>query len=323
MDIDALRLNFSPESLYALNWVIGIIMFGVALDIHWRDFKEVFKQPRAPLIGLACQFVLLPAIACGLTMLLHLVMPLAPGIALGVILVAACPGGNFSNFLTHFSRGNTALSVTMSSISTLASIVMTPFNIGFWGRVNPQTAPLLKSIEIDPWSVLLTVFSILLMPLALGMLFRHFKPLWSDRLKKPFQSMSLVFLILIITLALKNNFTYFVQYIGLAATVVFIVNAVALALGYGMSRLTRLNQADSQAVAFEVGIQNAGFGLILIFNFFEGLGGMALITAWWGVWHLISGLALAIWWRKKSQFCSDSVLTAYFYNKLNLPVIPI
>ncbi len=299
MDIDAVRLNFSPESLQALNWVIAIIMFGVALDIHWRDFKAVFATPKAPLIGLCCQFVLLPAIACGLTLLLDLFFPVAPGIALGVILVAACPGGNFSNFLTHFSGGNTALSVTMSSISTLASIVMTPFNIGFWGQLNPHTAPLLKSISIDPWQVLTTVFSILILPLAAGMAFQHYRPGLSQKLKKPLQSLSLIFLGVVIVLALKNNFGYFLQYIGLAAGVVFIVNAVALTLGYSMSRLTRLSQADAQAVSFEVGIQNAGFGLILIFNFFDGLGGMALITAWWGVWHLISGLALALWWRRR------------------------
>ena len=299
MDIDAVRLNFSPESLQALNWVIAIIMFGVALDIQWRDFKAVFATPKAPFIGLCCQFVLLPAIACGLTLLLDMVFPVAPGIALGVILVAACPGGDFSNFLTHFSGGNTALSVTMSSISTLASIVMTPFNIGFWGQLNPHTAPLLKSISIDPWQVLTTVFSILILPLAVGMAVQHYRPGLSQKLKKPLQSLSLLFLGVVIVLALKNNFGYFLQYIGLAAGVVFIVNAVALTLGYSMSRLTRLSQADAQAVAFEVGIQNAGFGLILIFNFFDGLGGMALITAWWGVWHLISGLVLALWWRRR------------------------
>lgn len=301
MDIDSVRLNFSPESLQALNWVIAIIMFGVALDIHWRDFKTVFRQPKAPLIGLLCQFVLLPAVACGLTLLLQGVFPIAPGIALGVILVAACPGGNFSNFLTHFSKGNTALSVTMSSISTFASIVMTPFNIALWGRLNPYTAPLLKQIAIDPWEVLSTVFCILLLPLASGMAFQQLWPGLSEKLKKPMQNLSIVFLAVVIGLALKNNFGYFLQYIGLAASIVFVVNAVALALGYGMARFSRLSQADAQAVSFEVGIQNAGFGLILIFNFFGGLGGMALITAWWGVWHLISGFALALWWRRQTE----------------------
>lgn len=300
-EIDAVRLNFSPQSLQTLNWVIAVIMFGVALDIHWSDFKAVFKKPRAPLIGLLCQFVLLPAMACGLTLILNAFFPVAPGIALGVILVAACPGGNFSNFLTHFARGNTALSVTMSSISTLMSIVMTPLNIGFWGQLNPHTAPLLKSIAIDPKQVLVTVFSILILPLCLGMLCQQLLPKVSDFLKKPLQGLSILFLVLVVILALKNNFGYFLEYIGLAAGIVFIVNAVALALGYSMSRLTHLTQADARAVSFEVGIQNAGFGLILIFNFFDGLGGMALITAWWGVWHLISGLLLASWWRRQDR----------------------
>lgn len=302
MGIDAVQLNFSPQSLSALNWVIAIIMFGVALDIHWRDFQAVFSKPRAPLIGLFCQFVLLPAMACGLTILLKL----QPSIALGVILIAACPGGNFSNFLTHFSGGNTALSVTMSSISTLASIVMTPLNIGFWGHVNPQTAPLLKSISIAPLDVLSTVFTILILPLLLGMFFHYRWPLRADRLKKPFQNLSLIFLGVVIVLALKNNFSYFLDYIGLAAGVVFIVNSAALALGYGMARAAKLDVADAQAVSFEVGIQNAGFGLILIFNFFNGLGGMAIITAWWGIWHLISGVILALWFRRRRSRLSHT-----------------
>ncbi len=305
MDIDAVHLNFSPQSLNTLNWVIAIIMFGVALDIHWRDFQAVLSKPRAPVIGLLCQFVLLPAMACGLTILLQL----QPSIALGVLLVAACPGGNFSNFLTHFSGGNTALSVTMSSISTLASIIMTPLNIGFWGQVNPQTAPLLKSISIAPLDVLSTVFTILILPLALGMVVHYRWPKIANMLKKPLQMLSLLFLGIVIVLALKNNFTYFLNYIGLAAGVVFIVNSAALALGYGMARAAKLDSRDAQAVSFEVGIQNAGFGLILIFNFFDGLGGMALITAWWGIWHLISGLILAIWWRRRQHNAKATLVT--------------
>lgn len=306
MDIDAVRLNFSPEGLQTLNVIIALIMFGVALDIHWRDFKQVLSTPRAPLIGLGCQFIVLPAVACGLTLLLNRFFPMAPGIALGVILVSACPGGNVSNFITHFSRGNTALSVTMSSISALACIFMTPLNIGFWGRMNPQTAPLLQDISLDPQQVISTVFMILILPLLLGMGFQQRWPQLSQRLKTPFQYLSIVFLGAIIVIALRQNFDYFLQYIGLAAGIVFIVNAAALALGYRISRWSGLSQPDAQAVSFEVGIQNAGFGLVLIFNFFNGLGGMALITAWWGVWHLISGLALAFWWRRRHRLSGSA-----------------
>jgi len=295
MEIDLVRLNFSAQSLNILNIAIAVIMFGVALDMHPDDFRRVLRSPRAPLIGLTCQFLLLPALAFVLILLLR---P-QPSIALGLLLVAACPGGSFSNFLTHFSRGNAALSVTMSSVSTAASILMTPFNLAFWGRLNPQTAPLLQSIAMNPPEIFQTVFLILILPLALGMGVNLRFPQWSQRLLRPFQIFSLVFLLVFIGLALRNNFNYFIQYIGIAAWIVAITNGLALAMGYWTARLLRLTLFDARAVSFEVGIQNAGFGLILVFNFFNGLGGMALIAAWWGVWHLITGLALALFWRAR------------------------
>ena len=112
-ELDAVRLNFSPESLVALNFVLAFVMFGVALDMKWADFAGIQAAPRAVLIGMLAQFLLLPAAAWALTMALE---P-QPSIALGIILVACCPGGNISNFLTNFARGNTALSVTMTRTS--------------------------------------------------------------------------------------------------------------------------------------------------------------------------------------------------------------
>lgn len=304
MDIDQVRLNFSPQSLQMLNIVVAVIMFGVALDIQPKDFKEVMRSPKAPLIGLACQFFLLPCLA----FLLTLVLNLQPSIALGLILVAACPGGNFSNFLTHFSGGNTALSVMMSSVSTVLSIVMTPLNISLWGQLNPRTAPLIKSISMDPADILQTVSLILLLPLVLGMAVQLRWPALALRLKKPFQTFSLIFLVTVIVIALSNNIDYFFKYIGLAAGVVMLANGAGLGFGYLVSRKLGLTVADARAVAFEVGIQNAGFGLILVFNFFNGLGGMAIVAAWWGVWHLISGLALAIYWRRLDAKSGPAIL---------------
>lgn len=293
--IDAIQLNFSPESLTALNVVIAIIMFGVALDIRLSDFKSVFLTPKPPLIGLACQFFLLPALAFVLTLILQ---PY-PSVALGIMLISACPGGNFSNFLAHFSKGNAALSVTMSSISTFLSIVMTPLNIAFWGNLNPATQPLLQSIRIDPLEVFQTVFVILILPLALGMLCARIFPKISAKLETGLKYLSVLFLIVFIVLALVKNFTYFVQFVGSAVVIVFLANGLGLFLGHRVSKWTGLSEADARAVSFEVGIQNAGFGLILIFNFFNGLGGMAVIAAWWGVWHMISGLTLATYWSRK------------------------
>ena len=135
IEIDAVRLNFSPESLVALNFILAFVMFGVALDMKPADFKGITAAPRAVLIGMVAQFLLLPAAAWALTMVLR---P-QPSIALGLILVACCPGGNISNFLTHFARGNTALSVTMTAFSTVGALFFTPFNTALWGSLNPAT----------------------------------------------------------------------------------------------------------------------------------------------------------------------------------------
>ena len=293
--IDQVQLNFDPGALAALNWILAIVMFGVALDLRLEDFRRVLRAPWAPGIGLLCQFLLMPAIATGL---LVLIQP-APSVALGIILVAACPGGNVSNFFTSLARGNAALSISMSSISTLAAILMTPFNFLFWGSVNPATAPLLRSISLQPSDILLTVLTILVLPTILGMLAAHYKPAIAAKLTRPMRWFSILVLFAFVIGALQANFEHFKTYIGVAFRVVLLVNAVALSTGYLLARLARLGEANARAVCFETGIQNSGFGLILCFNFFGGLGGMAIIAAWWGVWHLITGLSLASYWARR------------------------
>lgn len=292
--IDQIQLNFNPAALEALNWVLAVIMFGVALDLKPEDFRRVLRLPRAPAVGLLCQFVLMPAFA---TLILILIRP-APSIALGIILVAACPGGNVSNFLTSLGKGNAALSVSMSAISTLASIIMTPLNFALWGSINPYTAPLLAEIGLSPLDILKTVVTILVLPTLLGMLMNHHRPALAARLLGPMRLLSILFLFGFVAAALSANFDYFREYIGTTFWIVLIVNGTALLLGYWAARLAGLARTDARAVCFETGIQNSGFGLILVFNFFGGLGGMAIASAWWGVWHLISGMALAFWWSR-------------------------
>ncbi len=291
--IDQVQLQFNPASLQALNLILAIIMFGVALDLRVEDFRRVLRAPLAPVVGLCCQFLLMPAAATGVLLLLR---P-EPSIALGILLVAACPGGNVSNFLTALARGSPALSVSMSAVSTLCSIMMTPLNFLFWGSVNPHTAELLREIQISSSDILLTVTTILVVPTLAGMFAAYRLPLLARRLLRPMRALSVLFLFSFIVAALSANFGHFLDYIGVAFWVVLIVNGMALALGYGLATLARLVEADRRAVTFETGIQNSGFGLILVFNFFGGLGGMAIIAAWWGVWHLVSGLAVALWWR--------------------------
>jgi BASS family bile acid:Na+ symporter len=287
--IDQVRLNFNPQGLFVINAAIGLMMLGVALELKLDDFKRILLDPKAPAIGLAAQFILLPAF----TFLLTLILQPPPSIALGMILVAACPGGNLSNIITYLARGNCAVSVSMTAVSTAAAIFMTPFNLTLWGSLNPATAQILRKVSLSPFDVFVNIFIILGIPLIVGLTVSHYFPSLVQKARKPFKIFSLILFLGIVAAALVANRQNFIKYVGLVFFGVLIHNALALNLGYWSGRLLRLSEPDTRAVSIEVGIQNSGLGLVLVFNFFKGLGGMAIITAWWGIWHIIAGLAAA------------------------------
>jgi len=287
--IDSVALNFSATSMTVLNAVLAVVMFSIAIDLTPGDFRRLLYTPRALLTGLASQFLLLPA----LTFLLVLVTQPQPSIALGLMLVAACPGGNISNFITHRAGGNAALSVSMTAFATVGAIFLTPLNIALWGGLYAPTREILQATKIDPVSVAITVGFMLVMPLVLGVALRAAKPELASRLRGPLQTLSMVIFIAFIILALANNWQNFKLFAGTVSFLVVLHNALALAGGYSLASLTRLSSYDRRAVTIETGIQNSGLGLILIFAFFGGLGGMAVVAAFWGVWHAITGLGLA------------------------------
>jgi len=295
-DIDLVRLNFNPQTLLALNVVLGLVMFGVSLELKAADFSAALRTPRALAIGLLGHHLVFPAF----TFLLVLALEPRPSIALGMILVSSCPAGNISNFLTHFARGNTALSVSISTLSTLAAIVMTPLNIAFWGGLYAPAQPILRQVAVNPFEMLLHVFLLLGLPLAAGLFVSRRWPRFTERARRPMKIFSLVFFLVFVLAALGANWKYFVLYVGMVVGVVFVHNASALATGYGLAWSARLSEPDRRAVAIECGIQNSGLGLILIFNFFDGLGGMAVVTAWWGIWHIVAGLSLATFWSRRA-----------------------
>jgi len=293
-ELDAVRLHFSPESLVALDVILAFVLFGVALDMKVEDFKGIVSAPRGTIIGLFAHSVLLPAVAFALTMILR---P-APSIALGMILVASCPSGNISNFLVNYSRGNTALSVTIAAFSMLGSIFFTPFNLAFWGAANPHTRPILESVALSPLEVFGTIVLLLGIPTVLGIWVSHRWPAFAARSRNLFRVLSLGFFLLFVVGALVVNWDFFLAYTRRVMLFVFLLNAFALLTGYYTAKVARLPERDRRAVSLEVGIQNSGFGLALVFNFFGGLGGMAIVAAWWGIWHLIVGLTLSTWWRR-------------------------
>jgi len=293
--IDQVRLNFNPQGLMIINAAIGLMMLGVSLDLELDDFKRILKAPKAPVIGLTAQFLLLPALTFVLILMLRSIpfTALVPSMALGMILVAACPGGNLSNIITYLAKGNCAISISMTAISTVAAIFMTPLNLSLWGSLNGETAAILRSVQLSPMDVFVTVFVILGIPLMLGQVLRRLFPHLADRVRTPFKIFSLVFFMVIVAGALVANWRHFIDYVGLVIFAVFLHNALALNLGYWSGRAAKLPERDCRATCIEVGIQNSALGLVLVFNFFDGLGGMAILVAWWGVWHIIAGLTTA------------------------------
>lgn len=294
--LDQVRLNFNPTGIAIINGAIGLMMLGVALELKIEDFKRIISSPKAPAIGLAAQFLLLPAF----TFILVLIIRPFPSMALGMMLVAACPGGNLSNIITYLAKGNCAVSISMTAVSTIFAIFMTPLNVSFWGSMNSGTASILKQVSLNPIDVFITVFIILGIPMTIGMTIGHFMPDLATKVRRLFKIFSLIFFIVIVCGALGANWQNFIKYVGLVVFAVFLHNATALNIGYWSGKIAKLDERDCRAVSIEVGIQNSALGLVLVFNFFEGLGGMAILVAWWGIWHIIAGLVTAfIFTRRK------------------------
>ncbi len=169
--LDAIKVNMNEAGMNAINIVLAFVMFGVALGIKPRTFIDIVKKPQSVILGIICQLILLPA----LTFLLTIIFKnwISPMIALGMILVASCPGGNISNFITSLSRGNTELSVSLTAFNTASCIVTTPLNFSFWGKMYLNFAEkrmLLPELEIPFWEIFKTIVILLGIPLVLGVL---------------------------------------------------------------------------------------------------------------------------------------------------------
>ncbi len=290
--LDNIHINFDNQTLWILNVALALVMFGIALEISVDDFKQLFQRPKPIFTGVVSQFILLPLVTFGLVLLIE---PIS-SIALGMFMVAACPGGNISNFITHLSKGNSALSVSLTAIATLLAVFMTPLNLQFWGSMYGPTATLLKEIAISPMEMVKLVSLLLAVPLILGMWVNQVKPTLARKMAKVLKWASLLFFISLIFLALYNNRDIFMEYVVYVFWIVILHNLLAFITGYSLAKLIGLSQRDVRSVTIETGIQNSGLGLLLIFTFFEGLGGMALLAAFWGIWHLVSGLVLSVVW---------------------------
>ncbi len=287
MEVGAVYYNANTQ--WILNIVLASMILGVALDIHWRDFKAILKMPKAIIAGLSAQFIALPAVTTGLT----LVLDLNAGIELGMILVSSCPGGAISNFVTHLSKGNTALSISMTAAASSIATFMLPINFVFWSQVNPDTAALIKSIDVSGTALFVNLLVVLAVPLMLGLFIQHKWPSFSKTLHHILKVTSLLALTAFIAIAIYRNQEAFMSHFGLIFSVVLIHNAIAYLLGFSAGKYAKLNTRDIKATTIEVGMQNSALAIAIVFTQFNGEAGMALVSAFWGTWHIVSGLLIA------------------------------
>ena len=310
-EIDALNVTMNGGSTL-LNAVLALVMFGVALGIKPRTFVDIVKNPKSIITGIVCQLVLLPALTLVLIMAMgNLVSPM---FALGMILVASCPGGNISNFITSLSRGNSELSVSLTAFNTAICVFSTPLNFALWGKMYLNFAGNhyigeLPELVIPLGDIFQSIFIIMGIPLVLGILCGQYLPKVANMLKKPLQYLSIVVFIAMVVIIFTGNLDVFMKVIQYIFLVVLLHNLLALGIGYGTSTLLKLPYKDRRTVTIETGIQNSGLGLVLLLNpnifpdsgAWANNGGMLVITAWWGVWHIISGLTLAFLWRWRGR----------------------
>lgn len=297
--IDSIQVTLNQGGMSTINIILAFVMFGVALGIKPRMFVDIFRKPKSVILGACCQLILLPFF----TFLLALALKdhISWTMAMGMILVAACPGGNISNFISSISKANIELSVSLTAISTALAVFTTPFNFWLYGNLYLRLASVageVPQLAIPLWDVFKTIFILLGIPLTLGILTTQYLPKLAEKLKKPFRICSVVFFLAMVVLSFVGNIQAFLQCIQYIFLVVLLHNLLALSTGFGVGAAFKLGPSDRRTITIETGIQNSGLGLVLllgtsIFNNFPPHGGTLVITAWWGIWHIISGLCVS------------------------------
>ena len=297
--IDAIDVTLNAGGMNTINIVLAFVMYGVALGIRPGIFIDVFKNPKSLIIGMVCQLILLPAFTFLLTLAFG--TSISWTMALGMILVASCPGGNISNFMSSLSKANVELSVSLTAVSTALSVLLTPFNFWLYGNLYLHYANVageVPTLVIPLWDVFKTIFILLGIPLTAGILTARYLPKVAAALKKPLQYLSIIFFIAMVILSFAGNLDAFMKCIKYIFLIVLIHNLLALNIGFWTGTLFRVPKKDRRTLTIETGIQNSGLGLVLLLgtSLFAGFpphGGTLVITAWWGVWHIISGLTVS------------------------------
>lgn len=305
--IDDIQVNLNAGGMNTINIVLAFVMYGVALGIKPESFKNVFLKPKSVILGMVCQMVLLPLLTFCLALALG--TSISWSMALGMILVASCPGGNISNFMSSLSKANIELSVSLTAISAALAIFTTPFNFWLYGNLYLHFANIsgeVPELVIPLWDVFKTIVILLGIPLVLGILTHKYLPKVAAFLKKPLQYISIVFFIAMVVLSFMGNMDAFLKCIKYIFLVVLIHNLLCLLIGFFTGTLFKVPRRDRRTLTIETGIQNSGLGLVLLLgtSIFASLpphGGMIVITAWWGIWHIISGLTVSLIFNKSKK----------------------
>jgi len=278
-----------------LSLVLALMVFSVALELKIDDFRRVARTPRAVVCGLIPQFILLPV---G-TWLATLALDLPANVEAAMILVAACPGGSLSNVITHFGRGNTALSVSVSAVASVIALFATPFNFGWMIATNPATAGWLRELNLDASGIWVSLVLLLAVPMGLGLWVAYRFPGITSRIQKPLANLSLALLLAFIVLGLIKERQLLTLGLLPMLAIVIVHNASGLFFGWITSVVMRVSERDRRAVMIEGGMQNSGLALGIIALQFNSDLGMVIIASLWGMWHIVSGLTLAFWWRRQ------------------------
>jgi BASS family bile acid:Na+ symporter len=292
--LDSLRIVLDPFGQAGVALALVLVMFSVALGLRVDDFTFLRDKPLLFAGGVLSQVVILPLV----TFLLILALRPAASIALGMIVVACCPGGAVSNLLTYLSRGNVAVSVALTATSSLLAAILTPTSILFWSQAYEPTATLLRTLDVNPLIFIGQTTLLLAVPLVLGMLLAAKAPDVAARIKKRTTVLGVSVLICVIIYGIVYFFPVLFPALPLLGGIVVLHNALAFATGALAGKALSRLSATRRALTFEIGIQNSGLALVILLSQLKGLGGAAAIAAVWGVWHLIAGGLLAVFFRQ-------------------------
>lgn len=290
----ALLALFFPAALShvrptVINYLLGLVMFGMGLTLNLQDFKIVFSRPRDVIVGCLAQFTIMPLLAWGLARFFSL----DEALALGVVLVGCCPGGTASNVITFLAKGDLALSVGMTGVSTLLAPVLTPLLV--WLLAG-------KSIDVDVVSMFLSILWVVILPIVVGLLVKGLWPRFTEQVTDYLPAFSSLAIATIVAIVISASAQKLLVGGAVIILVVMLHNVCGLGLGYLIGRLLGLSAAKRKAVSIEVGMQNSGLASSLATIHFA-LYPMATIPgAIFSVWHNISGAVVA---RFYSRYSSD------------------